>query len=423
MTRALLPFLAGAVLLLSAVGCDGGGASAPSAPAPVIPDAFSYETTRPVDVALQVRNAEGAPVPNVPLRLFADDGEMEVASGVTDETGRLQVRLSRPVREVALIARSSYLGLPDSVRIPIRDGQARHVYSRPSASSTAIDRSALPEADPNAEGEASATRTYQPGKDQFASLAFEDLWPADGDYDFNDMVVDYNVVTQATPGGDVTGLTATFVTRAVGASFANGFGVSLPIEPRRVEQVRGTDLREGIVTTRPNGTEAGTDNAVIVVYDNVHNRTSRAGGFFNTDPSMPYRPPDTIRVEVAFQPAVPPAQLGTAPYNPFIFVNGDRSREVHLPDVAPTAHASADWFGKSQDASDASAGRFYKTRSNRPWALHLPASFRYPKEKAGIRSAYRRLQPWAASGGRQFQDWHSSTAPGYRRPEQLYTQP
>lgn len=657
MTQFRLWMLA-ASLLVFVAGCDGGSASAPPATDSVIPDIFSYETTHPVDVALQVRDTEGTPVPNVPLRLFSDAGKTEVlvTSGATDEAGRFEVRLSRPVGEQALIARSSYLGIADSVRIPIRGGRVTHtfggsrsaatagsskdapavsptskaagalrpsflgpyddqgvplnqsspapitaeflasindalpeqdpvpqahpeylatnnetsvaltdsaevwitfvhegagfrntfgfytyeagnppsspaeidthtvvfpnlsfegsggglqsgdrvrlgafspgtkigwfliangwtgsgigegnhvVYSDPELNPegdaalrqhnvllndtrrdlvllgfedmrrdggsdddfndalfyvtsnpiTAIDRSALPETDLDPGDEAPPTRTYQPGRDQFATLAFEDLWPAAGDYDFNDMVVDYNVATRATPSGDVTELTATFVTRAVGASFANGFGFALPIEPSAVEQVSGTDLREGIVTTRPNGTEAGTDDAVIVVYDNVHNRTSRAGGFFNTDPAVPYRPPDTIRVEITFQPAVPPAQLGTAPYNPFIFVNGDRSREVHLPDAVPTAKASTEWFGQSQDASDPGAERFYKTRTNRPWALHLPSSFRYPKEKVGIRSGYLHFQDWAESGGQQSQDWHSNTAPDYRRPEKLYSHP
>jgi hypothetical protein len=32
-----------------------------------------------------------------------------------------------------------------------------------------------------------------PSNDAFGTLAFEDLWPAKGDYDFNDLVVDYNI--------------------------------------------------------------------------------------------------------------------------------------------------------------------------------------------------------------------------------------
>jgi hypothetical protein len=37
-----------------------------------------------------------------------------------------------------------------------------------------------------------AFNNYYPSKNNTGTLAFEDLWPAKGDYDFNDLVVDYN---------------------------------------------------------------------------------------------------------------------------------------------------------------------------------------------------------------------------------------
>jgi LruC domain-containing protein len=287
----------------------------------------------------------------------------------------------------------------------------------------AIDRSALPETDLEPGDTTPPTLTYQPGDGQFASLVFEDLWPAEGDYDFNDMVIDYNITTEANSDGTVAAITATFVTRAAGASFANGFGFSLPISPADVERVTGPDLQEGIVSTRPNGTEAGTDRAVVVVYDNVHNRVDRAGGFFNTQPGVSYMPPDTITVDVHFAAGVSPSDLGTAPYDPFIIVNGDRSREVHLPDQPPTALASPEWFGRSQDTSDPKANRFYKTAANRPWALHLPASFAYPAEQNDIGAAYLHFGDWAESGGTTFADWYSADKPSYRNRSLIYALP
>ena len=329
------------------------------------------------------------------------------------------VLLNMPEEEVVL------LGFEDKLRGQGSDEDFNDaVFYVTSNPVEAIDRSSIVDADtdgPKVEDTPPQT-TYQPGEDQFASLVFEDLWPAEGDYDFNDMVIDYNVATTL-QGNAVASLTATFVTRASGASFANGFGFSLPVDPEAVAGVTGTDLREGIISTRPNGTEAGTDRAVVMVYDNVHNRVQRAGGFFNTDPSVPYMPPDTIAVTVEFAPGVSPADLGTAPYDPFIFVNGDRSREVHLPDRAPTALASPEWFGRSQDTSDPAANRFYKTSANRPWGLHLPASFAYPAEKVDIDAVYLRFTAWAESGGTAYADWYSDPSSAYRNPEGLYTLP
>ncbi len=37
-----------------------------------------------------------------------------------------------------------------------------------------------------------STDQYLPSENTYGTMAFEDLWPSEGDYDFNDMVVNYN---------------------------------------------------------------------------------------------------------------------------------------------------------------------------------------------------------------------------------------
>jgi LruC domain-containing protein len=59
------------------------------------------------------------------------------------------------------------------------------------------------------------------------TLAFEDLWPSTGDYDFNDLVVDYDFKIKNNQEF-VKSITATFVLKAYGASSHNGFGFTLP---------------------------------------------------------------------------------------------------------------------------------------------------------------------------------------------------
>jgi hypothetical protein len=38
-----------------------------------------------------------------------------------------------------------------------------------------------------------AFNNFYPSEDGFGTLAFEDLWPGKGDFDFNDMVIDYSI--------------------------------------------------------------------------------------------------------------------------------------------------------------------------------------------------------------------------------------
>jgi LruC domain-containing protein len=100
-----------------------------------------------------------------------------------------------------------------------------------------------------------------------------------------------------------------------------------------------------------------------------------------------------------------PADVGTYPFNPFIFTT-TRGHEVHLPGKANTALANVSLFGTGKDNSNPSEGRYYKTSGNLPWALHMPVVFQYPSEKTSIISAYLKFAEWAQSGGTSYPNWY-----------------
>jgi LruC domain-containing protein len=71
-------------------------------------------------------------------------------------------------------------------------------------------------------------------------LAFEDNWPSKGDYDFNDVVVDYNINTVTNAQNQVVEVIGEFTLRASGATYNNGFGFQLDnIAPNKVTSVTG----------------------------------------------------------------------------------------------------------------------------------------------------------------------------------------
>ena len=114
-------------------------------------------------------------------------------------------------------------------------------------------------------------------------------------------------------------------------------------------------------------------------------------------------------------------EIGTPPYNPFIVINQVRGVEVHLPDNAPTDKADQSLFGTADDNSNASAGRYYKTSNNLPWAINTGAQFAYPSEKSEITQAYLKFAGWAESSGSLYPDWFSNTGSGYRNNALIYS--
>jgi len=258
-------------------------------------------------------------------------------------------------------------------------------------------------------------------KGNFGSLAYEDLWPYRGDYDFNDAVIDYNF-NQVTNGENkVVELHAKFILRAHGAYYHNGFGVELPIAANLIQNVSGTRITKNYITHNGNHTEAGQPNAVIVVWDDSYDilppTTSAIGA--NTTPDVPFIVPDTLDVLVTFTNPVALNQLGVPPYNPFIIVNQLRGVEVHLPNKAPTALADLSLLGTGHDNSIPESGRYYKTQNNLPWGINIIERFDYPNEKTEVTAAHLHFAAWAESGGTEFPDWYHNTS-GYRDNANIY---
>ncbi len=262
-----------------------------------------------------------------------------------------------------------------------------------------------------------AFNNYYPGKNLFGSLAFEDIWPARGDYDFNDLVVDYNFNRITNAQNEVVSLESKFVVRANGASFDNGFGFTIEgIPPSAIQSVTGTQLTENFVQTNANGTEAGQSSATIIAFDNAWMH-----GYGNTRPEQNFIQPDTITVNVNLVAPISENTFGNAPFNPFMIINKERGKEVHLGDYPPTDLADPSYFGKSSDDTQISNGKYYKSKNNLPWGLNFPSKFNYPIEQQSIENSHLNFVQWALSGGVGFRNWYKDEI-GYRNTSNVYNE-
>jgi LruC domain-containing protein len=267
-----------------------------------------------------------------------------------------------------------------------------------------------------------AHNNYYPADAKVGTLAYEDLWPYKGDYDFNDLVVDYNF-NQITNGQNkVTEIEAQLTVRAIGASYKNGFGIEFNTTPDNVLSVSGQNLSEGIINLNSNGTEKNQDNAVVIAFDNAYKVLPHIGNSIgvNTVSGETYQTPHVLNLKVLFKNPVAYSDFGTPPYNPFIFINGDRSKEVHLPASPPTNLADLRLFGTGQDNSDVSKNKYYVSDKYLPWALNIPTKFDYPAEKNDITQAYLGFNRWVASKGINNMDWYLNLK-GYRDATKIFS--
>jgi LruC domain-containing protein len=301
----------------------------------------------------------------------------------------------------------------------------------------AIDNSNMPFVDPNlidSDGDgvfdvmddypndaSRAFNNYYPGRLQQGSLAFEDLWPAKGDYDFNDLVLLYHINQITNAQNNVVDIVTTNTIQAIGAGYKNGFGFQLNLPSSAIASVTGFNHKEGIISLSSNNTEAGQSKATIIPFDNTYNLYTGIGsGYVNTREEMAYITPPSIITTIHLVTPQTVAAVGLPPYNPFIIIDKERGKEVHLPGYTPTDLVDQSYFGTMDDDSDPATGKYYKSTTNLPWAMNVPDQFDYPKEKTCIIDSHLVFGTWVQSSGFSYMDWYDDKS-GYRNTANIYS--
>ncbi len=237
------------------------------------------------------------------------------------------------------------------------------------------------------------TQTENP----YGILAFEDNWPAEGDYDMNDVVVRYNsniTYTKETNTDVYVSQTEdVFTLIHSGATFHNKFAIKYDINPAKVKSIQVN----GIATTP----RADGNGYVIDVCLDVLDKIAA---------NVPNQSYDYTIVTEFQNNAISQAdfQKKKAPYNPYI--SPQSGLEIHLPMYAPTSDANPKYFRTQKDCSRPEEGIYYigKEGSLYPWGIHLLGikDFTIPTERFSIENTYPQYTDWVQSGFTNYQNWY-----------------
>lgn len=233
------------------------------------------------------------------------------------------------------------------------------------------------------------------------TLSFEDFWPSMGDYDMNDIMVDYNckVYKNTTNNNAVYKLVNEFKPRFNETTLLqSGFGFQLSgISPSDVSRI----IIDGAGPTRfmeGNTLEPGQSHPTILLFDNPKDVIGKTITV-------------TIEVNDLNESNVTP------PYNPFIYIESDlgRGKELHLPKYLPTDKMDMSILGTIHDASRPTENLYYvmsRWNNQFPFALNLVgiSDFPTPVEGQRIDKAYPRFKDWVNSGGKNNKDWYKYRA-------------
>ena len=238
------------------------------------------------------------------------------------------------------------------------------------------------DADPN-DADVS-TINYYPGEGDYTTFAFEDLWPYQGDYDFNDFVIASNRVIKINASGKVTSVEFDFKLKGIGASFRNDFCISVS-DPNDAAEVHLTSSENLVMETMHLGSDTEIRfPAIKDVFGSV--------GFVNTQTDKTDLGIKTFSLSIRLDGTLDYEDLSTDQY---LRINEEEGREVHLPGKKNTSLADETMFQTGHDDSDAAKNKYYLTENNLPWVIEVPSDWRYPKEGALIIDAYPKFKDFA----------------------------
>lgn len=209
------------------------------------------------------------------------------------------------------------------------------------------------------------------------TLAFEDNWPSSGDYDMNDVIIEYKREITYDKDNNATKVVESFtpVQRENAAVFNNLFAY----EVKNMGDV-----------TLPAGCEIENGSSSIVItkgVKDVRNQTFTITRTFGSKISK-----DDVKKD----------------FNPYVIVNGIREKskgrsEVHLPKYAPTDLVDRSKLYTQNDAY------FIDKDGKYPFAINIPIlKFKPADETKKIDSEgqYPSFRTWVSSNGEQSTDWY-----------------
>ena len=238
--------------------------------------------------------------------------------------------------------------------------------------------------------------TYFPAAGR-QTLAFEDLWPSKGDYDFNNLIVNVKVALSRDASLNWVSADYEVALDAVGAGLSSGLAMRL-VNANKQTKANMIAGITGDASADPDVTNG------LIIFNNPNEIQSQY--YTNTDPNQSTTTPDTAKFTINFS-----ANDGSAILPDFyIFRSNERGKEVHLPGFAGTSAADPSLYNTDDDVNGT-----YKTASGLPWAMELIMdgnSFKHPNEAVDMIEAYPNFGNWANSGGSSNTDWYQSPASG-----------
>ena len=250
----------------------------------------------------------------------------------------------------------------------------------------------------------------------WGTLMFEDLWPAYGDFDFNDFVVNYKIQLYMQNKNKVDAMLIGVRVKAVGGSIPYDLCLAMKgVKGGEIDQIEPYNSKnapeaELVALNSPNYVK----EPAVLKFLNIRENANRPAGAAYVNTEEGYEMPEDRLAEASFMVyfrnsiAIEDVAFDTFDF----FLTRDRESdgrriEIHRGGFEPTPAATADYNALAgQSAYTDRAGRFYYSNDGLVWAINIPFDIQHAYEKTDFLKAYPQMLEWAQSGGAVAQEWY-----------------
>lgn len=243
----------------------------------------------------------------------------------------------------------------------------------------------------------------------WGTLMFEDLWPAYGDFDFNDFVVNYKIQLYMQNKNKVDAMLIGVRVKAVGGSIPYDLCLAMKgVKGGEIDQIEPYNSKnapeaELVALNSPNYVK----EPAVLKFLNIRENANRPAGAAYVNTEEGYEMPEDRLAEASFMVyfrnsiAIEDVAFDTFDF----FLTRDRESdgrriEIHRGGFEPTPAATADYNALAgQSAYTDRAGRFYYSNDGLVWAINIPFDIQHAYEKTDFLKAYPQMLEWAQSGG------------------------
>ena len=210
-----------------------------------------------------------------------------------------------------------------------------------------------------------------------STIAFEDIWPAGGDYDMNDVVVEHTQTITFNQFNKIKKIEDKFKAVHSGASLADGFGFMFNGEVKEIGS-------ESVYFDKE-------EHNQFIVFDCFKNDIGKEGVVIRT---FGEEGANKLSYNTSINAFVLPK-----------YIQGAKNRaEVHLPKSAPSPWADQELLGQGRDAY------FMDIDGKYPFAIELVDVLNWEvvseRSRIGSEGEYPKFNNWVESRGSENTDWY-----------------